>query len=92
MICLLRLFLLFDLLAVQVLAARPVNAASPASELAAAVDDLSRNVAPAELQTTRYVSFYYATEQQRAEQRAVLSFVLNSVDVYKRQIIFLKSR
>lgn len=60
-------------------AALPSLAASPASELVAAVDDLSRNVAVDDRRGTRYVSFYHASERDRVEQRAVLSFVLNAV-------------
>jgi hypothetical protein len=57
----------------------PLLAASPASELAAAIDDLARNVAPDDWRTTRYVSFYHVPEKERATQRAVLAYVLNSV-------------
>ncbi|RIK84410.1 MAG: hypothetical protein DCC68_01650 [Planctomycetota bacterium] len=60
-------------------ASLPLLAANPASELAAAVDDLSRNVAAEGWRATRYVSVYHASERERAEQRAVLSFVLNAV-------------
>lgn len=84
--CLLRLFLLFDLFVALSIAARPLHAARPASELAAAVGDLSRNVAPVDWRATRYVSIYHVTEQQRDEHLAVLSFVLNSVSRQARLI------
>jgi hypothetical protein len=61
------------------IAAWPLLAAGPASELAAAVDDLARNVEPRDWRTTRYVSFYHVAEKERAAQRAVLAYVLNSV-------------
>jgi hypothetical protein len=83
---LLRRLLMFGLFVALSIAARPLLAAGPASELAAAVYDLARNVAPAQWRTTRYVSFYHVSEQQRAEQRAVLSFVLNSVSRQARLI------
>lgn len=59
--------------------ARPLFAASSASELAAAADDLARNVAPQEWRATRYVSLYHVREEDRERQRAVLAFVLNAV-------------
>jgi hypothetical protein len=57
----------------------PLLAASPASELAAAVDDLSRNVAPHAWRTTRYLSFYNVPEKERGAQQSVFAYVLNSV-------------
>jgi hypothetical protein len=88
--CYRRLSLMHALFVAVVAAAiaggRPLLAAGPASALAAAVDDLARNVTPAAWRTTRYVSFYPASERQRDEQRAVLAFVLNSVSRQARLI------
>ena len=66
--------------------ALPLFAANPASELAAALDDLQRNVPPTEWRTTRYLSLYGVPPDDRTTYRSVASFTLNSLSRQARRV------